>query len=105
MDDGHQRGGHPVGMRVLDDVAPVHVFMFALLVLAVLACGSSDSRPAATSAPSEPEPFTALLWCEDCADVGMDINLWDSPDRDYVTGSLPHNTIVSVLDCSFGNLT
>ena len=61
-------------------------------LLLLCACGGV----AVDAAP----PQTGVLWCEDCAAVGMDGNLWSSADRPaaQVVGSLPHGTPVTVLE-------
>ncbi|MGC8839784.1 MAG: zinc ribbon domain-containing protein [Anaerolineae bacterium] len=48
-------------------------------------------------------PHLAWLSCKDCADAGMLINLWDSPQRGRVTGRLPHGTLVTILDSRDGH--
>lgn len=38
----------------------------------------------------------AVLLCEDCAEEGILINLWDSPKKQKVLGSVPHLTEVTI---------
>jgi len=66
-----------------------------LLVMGVLllsACGGAASTAAL--------PQTGVLWCEDCAAIGMDVNLWSGADRPAarVVGRLPHGTPVMILE-------
>lgn len=45
-----------------------------------------------------PEPEAALLVCQDCADAGININLWSSPERLKIVGSVPHLTTAVIID-------
>ena len=51
-------------------------------------------RPLATS-------YSAFLYCPDCAEEGMSINIWRSQDGTQLTGgvvaSYPHGTSVTVI--------
>jgi hypothetical protein len=55
-------------------------------------------RPTAAPKPTVTPIGQAILWCQDCADIGMEINLWNAPQRSQVVGSLPHGTRVTVLE-------
>lgn len=46
---------------------------------------------------------TVTLVCEDCAEIGMDINLWDSPERNSVTGQVPHGTEATVIEVEYNS--
>jgi hypothetical protein len=41
------------------------------------------------------------LRCDECAEAGMEINLWQSPDNRRTVGSVPNRTRVTVLDQDF----
>ena len=58
---------------------------------------TKTAEPSRTPVPTV-QRRTATLWCEDCAAIGMKINLWNLPQRTQVVGSLPHNTRVIVLE-------
>lgn len=72
----------------------------AIIVLAVVsilaACNSSSESPPSPT----PTPYTVVLVCDDCAALGMDINIWQNAgtSRGSVAFSVPHNTTVNVLD-------
>jgi hypothetical protein len=59
---------------------------------------SPTPGPTAESKPSAEPIGKAVLWCPDCADIGMKINLWNSPQRSQVVGMLPHKTTVTMLE-------
>lgn len=73
----------------------------------VLACGAllvgctvdtaADIVDKSIGAP-QPTAWRVTLVCKDCADAGMEINLWDSPSRNRVTGQVAHGTRVTVLE-------
>ena len=72
------------------------LLVIAALVVASLACGSSSS----SSRTPTPTPKTAWLYCPDCADVEMKINLWQNggSDRGTVVGKAAHADEVFVLE-------
>ena len=76
--------------------------LFALIVSVLLAACSSAVPATSTPVPEPteipPTAYQVTLFCQDCADIGMAINLWTDPDRSGVAGSVPHNTVVTVLD-------
>jgi hypothetical protein len=51
--------------------------------------------PRPTQAPT-PTPFVTWLVCDDCAEIGMRINVWTNPGRGGVAGQLPPRTLVTV---------
>lgn len=58
---------------------------------------SDSNEPTAPAATA----WTSFLTCPDCEDVGMEINLWDSPSRGRATGSLPHGTRITIEERRF----
>jgi len=66
------------------------IFLFAQFFY-----GSSSSSKDTTA----PTPYSAALICSDCADAGININVWQNAgvSRGKVVFSVPHNTIVSVI--------
>lgn len=70
------------------------ILVFAFLVLASSACGSTT-----TSVPTSPPAYSITLVCQECADIGMEINIWKTPDRQgrQTVGSVPSGTKASVL--------
>jgi len=44
------------------------------------------------------EPSSVRLVCYECADAGIEINLWDSPQRVKVVGTVPHMSRAVYLD-------
>lgn len=88
--------------------------VFTLIAAVLLAACSSDLTAVPATATTPPKPtdppptaYQATLFCQDCADAGMEINLWETPERDGLrtTGSVPHNTAVTVLDSRMVNGT
>jgi len=79
-----------------------------LTVLATLIVIAATSMFIAGCAAETPVPtvrpqattYPVTLVCEDCADIGMEINLWSTPSRSGVAGSVPHNTPATVLETS-----
>lgn len=69
------------------------VFIVTLIFVACAGRGQqpTQSEPVATA-------FVITLICADCAEGGLDINLWDAPTRTRVTGHVPHGTRVTVLE-------
>jgi len=83
------------------------ILLLLLVLLGVsLACGA-PSQPAPTLVPTAtivptpaPTTYRVYLYCADCAEIGMNINLWETIDRQNLatTGSVPNNAPVTVLD-------
>lgn len=76
------------------------VCSFAVAV-ALVACGAGPSSPAAPPPVIEkPTAYTVVLICDDCAAIGVKINVWSNAgtSRGSVAFSVPHNTTVSVAD-------
>lgn len=46
--------------------------------------------------------WLARLVCAECAEIGMKITIWKDSARSGVAGTIPHNTIVTVLSKSSG---
>ncbi len=69
--------------------------LFCILALVLVACAAPTPMPTATSTPPSVKVW---LRCQECADIGMEINLWKTPSRQGVAGSVPHNTQVYVLE-------
>lgn len=63
-----------------------------MLVLAagVAGCGGRAAEAEPARAPTA-APRPVVLFCEDCAAAGMEINLWDAPNG-RVVARVPHNT-------------
>lgn len=65
---------------------------------------TQTAAPSRTPGPSfTPGPLKTLLpkvklICPECADIGININIWSTPSRKGVEGSVPHNTTVIVLE-------
>lgn len=63
----------------------------------------ANTRATSAAAPptAPPAARTVTLYCPDCAEVGMAINLWDSPTDIWggavVVGRRPHGTVCTVL--------
>lgn len=79
-------------------------------VMVVYGCTGSSAPPTPTTippvpttAPLAPTTYVVTLFCQDCADVGMEIRIWTSPDRSGVAGSVPHNTLATVIDTTTYN--
>jgi hypothetical protein len=80
--------------------------LLSLLVVAFIVVGlvyaNSQTQPTERLPTRAPQPtatrYSVVLQCSDCADIGMEINLWDSPERNKVVGSVPHGAGVFVLD-------
>lgn len=49
---------------------------------------------------SRSTPQVVTLVCQECADAGMQINLWVDSERTQISGSVPHGTTVTVLNFS-----
>ena len=49
--------------------------------------------------------FSAYLYCPECQEVGMKINVWKSPSREGLetVGSYPHGTMVTVIGNEAGH--
>ena len=77
----------------------VPALLIVMGAIAVLSsgCASESSAPAAVA---QPTTYPVTLVCEECADIGMEINLWSTPSRSGVAGSVPHNTPATVLETS-----
>lgn len=88
-------------MVVTLTIVSIFGFMF-------VGCASESSAPdvslpvsAPTTSPvTAPTTFPVTLFCPECADAGMKINLWASPNRAGVAGSVPHNTRAIVIETS-----
>lgn len=81
------------------------VLLAAILIggglIALLPFGAGqteDARPAVV-----PTTFRATAYCPDCAEEGMEINVWDSIDRDRVVGTVPHGEAITVFDSARHN--
>jgi hypothetical protein len=74
--------------------APV---VFVLLSITVFLVSCSNPTPVPTTQPTPvPTTYSVTLFCQDCADIGMKINIWTSTSKVGVAGSVPHNTQVTV---------
>ena len=67
------------------------VVVFSLLV----GCGS-QSTPEPT-AKKQPE-IEVVLVCDECAEIGMEINIWSSQFSGKVIFSVPNRTVVTRID-------
>ena len=60
------------------------------------------ARPTRTPPPTDDSPvkttYVVTLYCPECEEVGQKINIWKSPNREGISGSVPHNTKATVLD-------
>jgi len=85
------------------------ILVFVFTAIVVTACDSSSIRPVtptprsrgdASSGESSGESIKLL--CQECADIGMEINIWSIPggaaEGAKVVGSVPHNTSGTRLD-------
>jgi|GEM_PF-2144564 len=83
------------------------ILLVVLILLGVsLACGA-PSQPAPTLVPTAtivptptPTTYQVYLYCADCVELGMDINLWETVDRQNLvtTGSAPNHAQVTLLE-------
>ena len=78
--------------------------ILAMLVLVACAIGilgtlMLNSAPNTQAQPS-PTIYTVILICDDCAEIGMEINIWQNAgtSRGNVSFRVPHNTTVNVLN-------
>ncbi|MCK4818215.1 hypothetical protein KA005_20765 [bacterium] len=74
--------------------------MFVLIVLAMLfvgACGPVDTPKPATATIERPITYVTLH-CPGCADIGMAINLWNTPSRSSISGKANHGDTCTVTD-------
>jgi len=74
------------------------VVVFSLLV----GCGS-QSTPEPTATKQEPtstkQPeIEVVLVCDECAEIGMEINIWSSQFSGKVIFSVPNRTVVTRID-------
>lgn len=84
------------------------------VVVVVVALAVSNSNQRRESRPTPPRVIVApqtsggqaILVCQDCAEIGMNINLWTEPgdlaSGARVGGSAPHNTKATILDQAAG---
>ena len=72
-------------------IASIFGFMF-------VGCAPESSAPDVSLPVSAPTTFPVTLFCPECAAAGMKINLWASPNRVGVAGSVPHNTRAIVIE-------
>ena len=68
--------------------------------IGVLLSGGDGPMPTPRLSPPTPTPYTAYLYCPDCADAGMPINLWErgQADRGRQIALGFHGDQVLVLD-------
>jgi hypothetical protein len=79
--------------------SPFAVLVLILLGLCVVLWFLFSAAPAAPSF----EPRAATLHCSDCADAGIAINLWDSPQRSQVVGRANHLDRVTIIESASHN--
>jgi len=72
-------------------------------VMVVYGCAVPSTQQPAATAPPAPTTYVVTLSCQDCAEVGMEIRIWTSPDRSGVAGSVSHNTPATVIDTTTYN--
>jgi hypothetical protein len=73
---------------------------FCGITLGVVLWGSQQTNTIQSTSPTR---FEVTLRCDECAEAGMDINLWASPDNRRVVGSVPNLTRATVLDEDFNS--
>jgi hypothetical protein len=78
-------------------------WLLGLALFVLLGCKlpvtASTPQPAL---PPAPTTYPVMLLCQDCANVGMDIYLWETPERKGLatTGKVPPHTQAIVLDAT-----
>jgi len=77
--------------------------LIALILIVSILCFIVASASSPNNRAPAFETYTAKLDCSDCAEENILVNLWNSPDRDYVTGKLPSGTTVTVIDRKFNS--
>lgn len=73
------------------------VFACIILFVVVQIMGGSGGNLGQRT-DSNTDTYLVTLKCSECAEIGMQINLWTTPSRAGVAGSVPHNTSATVLD-------
>lgn len=91
-----------LGGTTVSNLRVTKLFIIVLNITFILvACSTSPSKPA-TAVPTtvKPTAYTVVLVCDDCAAIGMKINVWQKAgtSRGSVSFSVPHNTTVNVID-------
>ena len=90
--------------------------LIIFLAMFIVGCTSAETTPTIRvtriKAPT-PEPassssfkqFSAQLYCPECQDAGMKINVWKTPSREGLktVGSYPHGTTVTVIGNEAGH--
>ena len=100
------------GKTKKDHSSPLHFIGIAVVILIVIIDGfvilymldravdnvfsSIGGHP---PLPPQPTTYAVVLWCQECADIGMSINVWEKAGttRGTVVFSVPYNTTVTVL--------
>ena len=70
----------------------VVMLLCVLGILFTVIGGDDDNKKSSTSSER------VTLVCDDCAEIGMEINIWKTPRRAGVAGSVPSGTRATVLD-------
>ncbi len=80
---------------------------YFMLVVAIgamvqIACGQQSGTVTVQPQP-EPTTYSVTLFCEDCAEIGIEIILWKNPNSHGIVGSVPHNPRAIILDSAVYN--
>lgn len=86
-------------------IIAIVLFISCCLLLTIPYIQSSISKTRATPTPTK-SAVPALTNCQDCAEEGILISLWEHPagnssGRGKTVGKLPHNSKISILDQRF----
>jgi len=81
------------------------IVFIPIVALGVSACFGSSGTDVTRDRPTPTPAAETRAWlsCKDCADIGMLINLWDSPARGQVIGKLPHGHAITILESREGH--
>ena len=77
------------------------LMIIGLGLLICIGFAIASSRDGGNNGGSEQQASRITIWCPECADEGMEINLWDKPgglaEGAQTIDSLPHSTRVEEL--------